>query len=336
MRLTAALLLIVCVWLGVAASAVPVSANATTQQAQAETSLGPLDRFTVWVYKEQRKFHRALTGHLSELRATGSLSVAWGLIVASFLYGVFHAAGPGHGKAVMTGYLLSQRETARRGILLATLAAFCQGLVAVVIVYGIVGLIGLVPRDAQTAVTWSERASFTLVILLGAMLLFRAARRIVKRMTAKTAADKHHRHHHDDNGHTHDHDDCCGHAHAPTLAQVEQASDLKTAAAVVLSIGIRPCTGAVLVLVFASATGLTWAGLAAVLAMSAGTALTVSGLAVAAVGIRDAAWKVPYLSGARAVWAGDVVYCMAGLAIVWIGGSLLFEAMRPAHPLFSS
>lgn len=331
MRLIAVLCLLGTILLSSAgiSQAQPFGPSQGGQQAEAPSTVGPIDRFTIWVYEQQRDFHRRLADDLSRLRESGSLAVAWALIAASFVYGVFHAAGPGHGKAVMTGYLLSQKETLRRGILLAVLAAFCQGLVAILIVYGVVGLADLMPRNAQTAVTWSERASFMLVALLGALLLYRAARRIWKRRAV--ARMERHDHGHD---HHHDRDDCCGHAHVPTPEQATQARDFKTAAAVVLSIGIRPCTGAVIVLVFASATGLTWAGISAVMAMSAGTAVTVSGLAATAVGVRNAAWKLPFLSGRGAAAAGDIVYALGGLAILWIGISLLMTSLQPAHPLF--
>lgn len=329
MRLIAVLCLLAVVLMG----GVPAHAQGPLggpSAEQAET-LGPIDRFTVWVYTQQREFHRKLTDYMQQLRESGSAAVAWALIGASFLYGVFHAAGPGHGKTVMTSYLLSQRESMRRGIILSVLGALGQGLTAIVIVYGIVGLAGLVPREAQTAVTWSERASFALVAVLGAMLLWRAARRFVRRR----AADHEHDHDHDHGHDHHEHDEHCGHVHGPTVEQVEMASDLKTAAAVVLSIGIRPCTGAVIVLVFASATGLAWAGLAAVLAMSAGTAITVSGLAAAAVGVRNIAWKLPFLSGRGAGIAGDLVFALCGAVILWIGISLLMTSLQPAHPLFT-
>lgn len=329
MRLIALIALLIGVLSGTAGAEAQFAAPAPAQEqsAAAPQTLSPMDRFTVWVYTQQRKFHRQLTDYLRQMRDGGGMLVGWALIGASFLYGVFHAAGPGHGKTVMTGYLLSQGETVRRGVILSVAAAFCQGLVAIVIVYGIVGIAGLLPRDTQTAVMWSERASFALVAVLGAMLLVRAARRFVRRRQA--SGQHHHGHNHD-----HVHGENCDHAHGPTAEQVEKASDFKTTAAVVLSIGIRPCTGAVIVLVFASATGLNWAGLAAVMAMSAGTAVTVSGLAAAAVGIRNAAWHIPFLSGKGSGVIGDAVVAVGGIAILWIGVSLLMASAQPAHPLF--
>ena len=333
MRLIALIAILVTVLLGSADARAQSPLATGERQAATSETLGPMDRFTVWVYTQQRKFHRQLTGYLQELRSGGGALVGWALIGASFLYGVFHAAGPGHGKTVMSGYLLSQNETVRRGIILSIAAAFCQGLVAVIIVYGFVGLAGLLPRDTQTAVNWSERASFALVAILGAMLIVRAARRFYRRRRSATHASHAHAHHHH-HDHAHGDEACCDHVHGPTAEQVEKASDFRTAAAVVLSIGIRPCTGAVIVLVFASATDLNWAGLAAVLAMSAGTAVTVSGLAAAAVGIRNAAWRLPFLNGRGSGILGDAIVALGGAAILWIGVSLLIASTRPAHPLF--
>ena len=67
------------------------------------------------------------------------------------------------------------------------------------------------------------------------------------------------------------------------MAQLERAGNWRTSLGVVFSIGLRPCSGAILVLVFARAVDLPLAGVAAVAAMSMGTAATVVMLATAAV-----------------------------------------------------
>ena len=129
-------------------------AQASSQSEQvSEISL--IDRVSVWIYTEQRKFYRLLNDHMSRLASNhGNWELIWSLIGVSFLYGVFHAAGPGHGKAIVSSYLLSHRQTLRRGVALAVSASMCQGLVAVLIVYGLVYVIGWLPRDTQLAVTW--------------------------------------------------------------------------------------------------------------------------------------------------------------------------------------
>ena len=129
---------------------------------------------TVWLLEQQRDYHRELTTALKNLSKDGSWASAEALIFGSFFYGIFHAAGPGHGKAVMTSYLLSHGENIKRSLLMATLAAFCQGMVAILIIYGLVYLAGWLPRETSVAVQWSERVSFFLVAILGAWLVFRA------------------------------------------------------------------------------------------------------------------------------------------------------------------
>lgn len=298
----------------------------TSSAAVATKEIGPLDRATIWVYQQQRKFHRELTTHLRNLSQGGDWHVALALIGASFLYGLLHAAGPGHGKAIMTGYLVTHRQTVRRGVQLAVAAAFCQGLVAIFIVYGLISFAGWLPRETQSAVTWSERMSFALVSLVGAFLLYRGLKGLWRRLRAKPTCG----HEHD---HDHVHDETCGHVHMPSPETVAQAKDWKTMAGVVLSIGIRPCTGAVIVLVFAKAVALSWVGIAAVMAMSSGTALAIASLAAAAVGIRQVAINLPVTPTKYFGHAADIAAALGGILILVIGLSLLSSAFGPVHPI---
>ena len=289
-----------------------------------QNDVGFTDRVVIWVFTQQRKFHRELTSRLRGMAEGGSnWTLVWPLIAASFLYGIFHAAGPGHGKAVVSGYLLSHRQTVHRGIAIAVAGAFLQGIVAVVIVYGIVKLAGLLPRNAQTALLWSERASYLLVIALGGYLLLRAVRNIFRRN--KGAGNHHH-------GHSHVGDDC-GHTHIPTPDQLSSVTDYKSAMAIVLSVGARPCTGAVIVLVFANVVSLQWAGVGAVLAMSAGTAMTVSAFAVFSVTARRLLSKLSWLEAGQAAWAGHLVAALGGFVILALGVSLLSAALATSHPM---
>lgn len=329
--LVAALLLAV-VALSLPVRQVQAATTATETVAPMTASdIGIWDRAMIWVFAQQRDFHRRLTGYLRTMKQTGDTALVWSLIGASFLYGVFHAAGPGHGKAVMTSYLLTHRQTLRRGVVLAVAAAFCQGLVAIVIVYGLVEVAGWLPRDSQTAVSWSERASFALVAVLGAVLLFRAGRSLLRRFH-RLSPDHHH-----DHGHAHgSHDAHCGHTHVPSAGQVSDVRDIRTAIAVVLSIGIRPCTGAVIVLVFANVAAMPWAGVGAVLAMSAGTALAVASLAALAVGARRLAQRYVRSDARYLALAADAAAVIGGALILAVGLSLLSAAFGPAHPLLGA
>lgn len=316
-------------------TAMPACAATDTTAQTASADISTWDRAVVWVFTQQRDFHRRLTGYLRTMKQTGDMTLVWSLIIASFLYGVFHAAGPGHGKVVMTSYLMTHRQTLKRGVILAVAAAFCQGLVAILIVYGLIGLAGWLPRDSQAAVSWSERASFALVAALGAALLFRALRSLLGRVRATSPAH----HDHDDHGHGHAHMDdgaCCRHSHVPSATQVADVRDFRTAFLVVLSIGIRPCTGAVIVLVFANVAAMPWAGVGAVLAMSAGTALAVASLAALAVGARRLAQRYGRADSRYAGLAADAAAAVGGALILAIGLSLLSAAFGPAHPLFGT
>ena len=136
--------------------------------AETSGSVSLWTQISIWVAEQQRDYHRELTTALKSLSEEGNWEATTALILGSFLYGIFHAAGPGHGKAVLTSYLLSHGENLRRTLTLATLAAFCQGIVALAVVYGLIYLAGWLPRETSTAVKWSERFSFFLVTALGA------------------------------------------------------------------------------------------------------------------------------------------------------------------------
>ncbi|PKQ06187.1 MAG: nickel transporter, partial [Alphaproteobacteria bacterium HGW-Alphaproteobacteria-11] len=185
-----------------------------------------------YIMAMQQEYYRAMAGALRAVNLQGSLAAAWGLVSISFLYGVFHAAGPGHGKVIVTSWLLADEREVKRGILIAFLSAFAQAITAILVV-GILALaLGMTQRATADIVPIVERASFALIAGVGAWLLWRAFR-------------PSHDHGHDHHDHAHDH------AHLPTPVEIRKARGLKGMVAVILSVGLRPCSGAILVLLFA-------------------------------------------------------------------------------------
>lgn len=277
-------------------------------------------RLIAWVMDRQRQFHRALAGALRGVQDQGSGA----LILASLLYGVFHAAGPGHGKAVIAAYLLSQENHLWRGLRLAVAASFLQGAVALALIYGLVYGADWLPHDARATVTWSERVSFVLLVALGLALAVRNLRALVASWKRPAITSI---------GGGLCSDPACSHLLVPNQRQLARAGGWRGTTVVVLSIGLRPCTGAVLVLALAVSLSLPWAGVASVAAMSAGTAATVSALAVLTVSARKWAFvllgrRVPGLEpGAR------VVAVLGGALIAALALSLLLNSFGPAHPL---
>jgi nickel/cobalt exporter len=323
----------------------PRAGSGSPAQQQTNTSPSQAAGWGSWLLDTQQKLQRNLAVAVRGMKGDHAWLAGLTLIGLSFLYGVFHAAGPGHGKAVISSYVVANRTTLRRGVILSFLSSLVQALSAI----GIVSVLAIGMNAAglqiRQAVHQLEVVSAAFVILAGLWLLFMQLQRYLTPLTASAAAAgasglsipvpeapvrqdhdhgaHHHHHHHHDEG-------CgCGHAHMPSPKDMEGRWSLRQAAAIVLAVGIRPCTGAILVLVFALTQGMFWAGVASTFAMALGTAITVSALAVLAVSSRETAAR---LAGSR--WA-DRIYGAAGLAgalfVVLFGAILLYGALyRPA------
>lgn len=277
----------------------------------------------VWIQTTQRDLHRQLAGAIRRIKGGEGISAIWLLAGLSFFYGVVHAAGPGHGKAVISSYVLANEKTVRRGIVLSFLASLVQAMSAVVLVTIFAVLLNAAGVQIKDSARHMETASYGLIALVGAWLLWSQVRRIW------FGAGAHHHSHGHDHG---DGDACHAHAHMPDARQIEKAADWKSAAAIVFAVGLRPCTGAILVLVFAFANGLFLAGIGATFAMALGTAITVSALAVLAVVSREVAVR---LAGPGSRWADRVFnsVALAGAVLVLGLGIVLFAgSLGPARP----
>src|SRR5438105_13542797 len=301
-----------------------------------------------WILAKQSEFYREMSSTIRAAKSDGS--AVWTLLGISFAYGIFHAAGPGHGKAVISSYLVANEETARRGIVLSFASALLQALVAVAIVAVFAWLLSSTAKTMCSAEKAIEIVSYALIAAFGARLVWTKGGRFMRALQAKTAmAAAHHHDHHDhghdhghhDHGHHHDghhphldhahdhdhshghghvHDEHCGHSHGPTPDQLAGPGGWQRGLGTIFAVGMRPCSGAILVLVFALAQGLFWAGIAATLLMGVGTAITVATIAVIAVSARDIARR---LSKAR---DGSGVLIMRGVEFGAAGLVLLFGA----------
>ncbi|MFY3679448.1 nickel/cobalt transporter [Achromobacter xylosoxidans] len=310
---------------------------------------------SVW----QTHFYRQLTAAVRAWQADGG--AAWTLIGLSFAYGVFHALGPGHGKAVISSYVLANRQTARNGALLALLSSLVQALVAIAMVAALALVFNATAAVMNQATRWLELASYALVTLLGAWLVWiKAIRPLLRRRPAPAMAvaaaptsvasapvlkgaaalraigvlaSAPHGHavapaqpHDHDHDHVHaHHDDCgCGHAHVPPPDQVAGPLSWRRAWSAIFAVGLRPCSGALIVLVFALSQGFFLAGVASALAMGLGTGLTVAALACLAVAAGGAATTLgSRLSGVAAARLRYGVEALAALAVLALGVLLL-------------
>jgi nickel/cobalt transporter (NicO) family protein len=276
-----------------------------------------------WINAQQQQFYRSLTGALKAMRTDGSKM--WLLVGLSFTYGIFHAAGPGHGKAVISSYMLANEVELKRGVMLSFLSSILQGVVAILLV----GAAYLFLRGTTVSMTDATRAleigSYALIALFGAWLLFRKLRPARRASALGAQAVEVHDHHHAHHHHAGEVCSTCGHAHAPdpSLLKGERFA-LREAWSAIVAVGLRPCSGALIVLSFALLNGLYLGGLLAVFAMSIGTAITVSTLATLAVTAKGAAVRFAG-NGSAAVRLGTAIE-IAGAALVMILGLLLLGA----------
>jgi nickel/cobalt exporter len=282
----------------------------------------PADGMMGWIFAKQAEFYRMFSSSLRAVK-TDNTAVA-GLFGISFLYGVFHAAGPGHGKAVISSYLFANNETWRRGVVLSFASAFIQALVAIVLV-GIASIIlGATARKMGDAVRIIEIVSYALIIAIGLQLLWRKGRAF---MAALHGEADHHEHDHHDHDHSehdhHHHDEHCGHAHSPEPADLAGPGGWKRGIAAVFAVGLRPCSGAIIVLVFALAQGIFWAGVGSALLMGLGTAITVAVIATVAVGARGFAGRIAQSDKGKGALFLSGIEVLAALAVIAFGALLL-------------
>lgn len=364
----AAILLLAGVWDAFAQTSPFGGPRVSTPPAQ------PAGGMTGWIMAKQAEFYRALSGTVRAAKTDGT--AVWGLLALSFLYGVFHASGPGHGKAVISSYLVANNETWKRGMVLSFASALLQALVAVAVVGVAAVLLRASAATMNTTVRWIEIVSYALIAVIGVRLLcvkglglvgalrkrepvaveitavgfieallysaiiefvaygiivtldpktvaavaahqfvgafcfwmlwvrghaLYAALLVRKRPVGEVGAavthpdrDQHAHHEHHDHGHAHDHGhhhhghdhgdaSAWGHAHAPEPRQLAGPGGWQRGLTAIVAVGLRPCSGAILVLVFALAQGLFWAGVVATFVMALGTAITVAVIATLAV-----------------------------------------------------
>ena len=319
-----------------AASAAPFGASTPGAAA------APVDGFTGWILTEQARFYRMLSGAIRAAKADGTAAI--GLMGISFAYGVFHAAGPGHGKAVISSYLVANNETWKRGIALSFISALLQAVTAVGIVGIAAVLLGATSKVMGDTVRVIEIVSYGLIVLIGLRLVWVKGRAFLRALVpqqetklAHAHAHGHHHHgphsHHDhhhhahahDHPHHHDHDEghAWGHAHAPEPSELTGRHWLRRGLAAVVAVGLRPCSGAIIVLVFALAQGIFWIGIASTFVMGIGTAITVSAIAMLAVAARGVAGKIAATKSGGGMLLLRGIETAAAFAIVAFGVLLL-------------
>jgi nickel/cobalt transporter (NicO) family protein len=311
----------------------------------------------LWAREKQQAFYGKLSATLRQMKGASPLAAAWTLMLLSFGYGVFHAAGPGHGKAVISAWLLATENELKRGVLISFMSAVIQALTAILVVSVLFMVVASVGSTARNVAGVLESASYGLIALLGgyliwtALLMLRPAKApgtpapaLAGATTTRQAIALH------DFGsfepmkasgpssspsqsHVHGPDCGCGHAHLPAASDVKGDWSFAKAFSLAFAVGIRPCTGALLVLVFANGLGLYWAGVAATFAMAVGTFITVSVIAAIAVYAKKLAAMMMRGNSRLLDWFGIGLRFAGGGAIAFLGTILFLGSLGSTNAM---
>lgn len=296
----AALVLALLVWLVAPGLAAPPPRSpfgvGFREAAPSATGLGG------WLLAVQSSFSRSLQSALAAIKGGGDWAP---LVTLGFAYGVFHAAGPGHGKAVIAGYLFAGERALRRGFGLSFAAAILQALVAIAIVGTGRLVLGATAAGMTRAGNTIEIVSFALVAAIGFAVTWRKAGRLADLGASAPCGPD------------------CGHARLADARALESLDTWRERAGIVLAAGSRPCAGAVLILVFAAAQNMLAAGILAVFAMALGTALTTGALASLAVFAKGAALRLAGGRGQAGVLAIGALELLAGAFVLVLGLAML-------------
>ncbi|RLQ88436.1 nickel/cobalt transporter [Notoacmeibacter ruber] len=315
---------------------------------------GEVGRF---IFEQQKQFYTLMKDALLAMRSNPA--AGWTLIGLSFLYGILHAAGPGHGKAVISTYMVANEIALRRGIVLSLVSALLQGLMAVAIISAVfLVLRGTAISQTDTVFTL-EILSYAFLTGFGLWLLARKLLPLLKNTFRRRPAaapmaisgggvalvathhhfaphddhadhvHEHVHHHHGDATHAHHHapgEVCssCGHAHMPDPSQIAGERFRPTEAlSAVIAVGLRPCSGALIVLTFAFLNGMVVAGIGSVFAMALGTAITVAALATLAVTAKNVAIRFAGGTGSAVARQVQLVVELLGAGLITILGIML-------------
>jgi len=334
------------VWGGSAVSAVAQLSQRPFAVAGGEGGGGAEGGITGWLMAEQSSLTHLMAAKVHALN--GNPSAAWGLVGLGLAYGVVHAVGPGHGKAVLASYMLANETSLKRGATMALMAALLQALIAIVLV-GAAGFVFQATASQMThAADWIELASYCSVAAIGAWLVWRKGSALVAALSEHTerrralasapayagvawerpafslSAAAYRAGAPDALG------ELAEHVHMPDPAELNGPFSWRAAAGTVIAAGARPCSGAILVLVFAMAQGLFAAGVAAAFAMAIGTAVATGALAWVAVFAKSTAMRLASGENSRLALVARGFEFAAALAVLAFGVALLLGARGAA------
>jgi nickel/cobalt transporter (NicO) family protein len=251
-------------------------------------------RFTEDISRAQRQLNQMLSREMRQIRETGSLVAVLTVSLVAFVYGVLHAAGPGHGKLVVSAFFLGREARIVRGVIMGGLVSVLQTFSAIAIVLVLVFVLGRAGFDVVQQSVWVEVASYGLIVLVGLYMIYAA-------LTGRHL----------------------GHRHADVPPDV--ADDHHVHGGVVLAAGLTPCASAIIIMLFALANGVLAIGIAATLVMALGMSVTVSLVGISTIAARRTLLGVLRSRPRAALWLRRGL-TFTGALLITVVGSLFFAS----------
>lgn len=270
--------------------------------------------FIQWCLATQITLHRYLVMYLLEIHNHQYSGGVW-LLGGAFLYGVLHAIGPGHGKFIVTTYLSTNKESLFAARAVPFIGSLMQGVSAIAFVFILAIGLNLASGDLSVSRWLVEKISAIMIGLFGVFIIYQAYHNLRPRRPVISSLKP---------LHTHNAQCGCGdHGVGMTMAE----SDWKTRLGVILAIGARPCSGAIMILMFANALGMVTWGMVAVMTMALGTSLSILGLSLA---VRYARERTAAFFGdvARHNWLMPAVKIIGGVMLI-LFAIVLFVTVIP-------
>lgn len=263
-----------------------------------------MDQVYTYIAKKQQTLKGKIAKMIRQLKQGESNHLFFSILSLTFIYGMIHAAGPGHGKSIIFSYLVGKKDPQiKRTLALCWFVPVAQGLSAMAVIYGIYYLsLGSLVSTFQKASRHANLISFSLILGIGIALL-----------TIKIRSIQQHKKH----------------------AKDEDSKDVKRRSnlPLILTLGVTPCPGVMILLTFLLAMRLNELAIFLVAAMTAGMAVTISFIGIFTAYSKKKLLQTIEKKGKKLHQIEDILEITGALLLVTLGAVLLIGHLQ-LHPLF--
>ncbi len=205
--------------------------------------------FTHKIMARIGKFQRSLNKNLSlltkRIKETKSTKLLFFIMFVTFIYGVVHALGPGHGKTLTFSYFLSEETNIKKGIAVGCIIGFLHAtsaLFLVLLLYFTIKKAHL--NNIEEMSRTIKLVSYALIAVIGLFLLAKKVYDIRKRRGFK--------------------------------GEEIEIQNTQSIIPFAIAVGLVPCTGSTIVLLFSLSLGVLKIGIISIIFMALGMATTIS------------------------------------------------------------